>query len=335
METTTKTTETTTTVVTPDVAPAAIATAAANGKGTKTALPATLDPLEVRLQDDKSKNLYNIRLQGMLESPKWPGFLASVRRFGVQTPIIVRRDGDTFELLAGHRRTIAARLVNEELVAAGAKTLIRLPYTVRRTSDKDGMLVGALENAQREDNTPLQQAYLAQKLLELGATDEDAALALGVSEIYLKAHLLKLLETDDSIQADVEAGVIPAAAAVPLAGLPREEQRAIVAEEKAKAKAKGGKVKGKDIKAAAAVAKKKRGAQGPRKTNASTVAARPGIKEMQQAFVGALAWAAEPGLLKGKESKEQAVAELLGAVTGEGGRELFDFLVGLGSRRNG
>jgi ParB/RepB/Spo0J family partition protein len=302
----------------------------------------TIDPALLVLQDDKSSHLYNKRLETMQQSPKWASFCASVEKFGVVQPVLVRRDGDQLQLIAGHRRTVAARLVNESRKAAG-KPPIKVPYVLQKANDVRAGLVASLENEQREANTPLQTAHNAQALLQMGASDEEAALALGISEVYLKSFLLPLLDLDDSVQDDIKAGVVADLAMVPAAGLSREDQKAVLAEEKAKAKAagkKGGKVSTVAIKAA--IAKKKaetkaaprRGPRrGPRTVNATTVANRPSIKETKAAYLGAQVWVAEPTLYKLGPSTtvEQVVAELVGHITGEIESELFDFLVQIGS----
>ena len=98
---------------------------------------------------------------------------ASIRRHGLLQPIVVSRQGDGYELVAGHRRVLAAR-------AAGKTTI---PAVVRAgVSDGEMLELALVENLQRRDLDPFEEADGIQNLVAtLGLTHEEAARRLGRS----------------------------------------------------------------------------------------------------------------------------------------------------------
>jgi len=94
------------------------------------------------------------------------GLADSIRRFGVQQPVVVRRRGDRFELVAGERRCRASRL-------AGKATV---PAMVRELADEDAEELALIENVLREDLNPIEEAHAYGRLLErLGTLSAVAA----------------------------------------------------------------------------------------------------------------------------------------------------------------
>jgi ParB family chromosome partitioning protein len=117
----------------------------------------------------------------------------SIKERGLLQPIVVRRDGDGFELLAGERRFRAAKLAG----------LHRVPALIR---DKDDPLeVALIENLQREDLTPLEEAEALAGLIEShGYSHREVAGVLGKSRPYV-SNALSLLRLPDRVKADVHA----------------------------------------------------------------------------------------------------------------------------------
>ena len=109
----------------------------------------------------------------------------SIRAQGVMQPILARPlDGERYEILAGERRWRAARI-------AGLATV---PALVREVADKQALAVALIENIQREDLNPLEQANGIQRLIqEFGMTHVQAAEAVGRSRSGVP-NLLRLLE---------------------------------------------------------------------------------------------------------------------------------------------
>lgn len=116
---------------------------------------------------------------------------ASIREVGVLQPIVVRHQGRGFELVAGERRWRAARMAG----------LTHVPALVQESDDTDAMLRGLIENLQRSDLLPLEEADGLRALLELtGGTQEALAVRLGMSQSGL-ANKLRLLKLAPSTQA--------------------------------------------------------------------------------------------------------------------------------------
>lgn len=133
----------------------------------------------------------------------------SIREFGVLQPVVVRPDGDAYELVMGERRLRAA-------VAAGLDVI---PAIVRTTAD-DAMLRDALlENIHRVQLNPLEEAAAYQQLLdEFGSTHDELATRLGRSRPQV-SNTIRLLQLSVPVQRRVAAGVLSAGHARALLGL--------------------------------------------------------------------------------------------------------------------
>ncbi|MCW6048485.1 ParB/RepB/Spo0J family partition protein, partial [Enterobacter hormaechei subsp. xiangfangensis] len=93
----------------------------------------------------------------------------SIREKGLLQPLVVRPKGEGYELVAGERRLRAAEM-------AGLK---EIPVIIRDLTDQEAMEVALVENLQREDLTPLEEARGYQALLGLGLTQEEVAKRVG------------------------------------------------------------------------------------------------------------------------------------------------------------
>ena len=107
----------------------------------------------------------------------------SIKEHGVIQPIIVRKIGDKYEIIAGERRYRASQL-------AGKTTI---PALVRDIDDKETAKIALLENLQRSDLTPIEEAKTYQTILKLdNITQEELAANLGKSQSTV-ANKLRLL----------------------------------------------------------------------------------------------------------------------------------------------
>jgi len=121
---------------------------------------------------------------------------ASIKSSGVIQPIIVRRFGGTYQLIAGERRWRAAR-------QAG---LDRIPAIVREATDAQSIELALVENLLREDLNPIEAAQAYQKLLaEFGWTQEELAQRIGKDRTSI-ANCLRLLRLPEEIQTDLRSG---------------------------------------------------------------------------------------------------------------------------------
>jgi ParB family chromosome partitioning protein len=125
---------------------------------------------------------------------------ASIAEYGVLVPVIVRKRGDGFELIAGERRWRAS--------AALQRTTI--PAIVRESDDRDSLEVAIIENLQRENLNPLEEAAgFASLMDEYGFTQEDVAQRLGKSRPAV-ANALRLLALPDAIKVMLADGRLSA-----------------------------------------------------------------------------------------------------------------------------
>jgi len=127
-------------------------------------------------------------------------FVASFKRHGVIEPLIVRADTarQRLELVAGHRRLAAAK-------AAG---LERVPCVVRPMTDQERDEIRLIENIQREDLTPLEEAKAIRAYLERhNVTQAQLGVRLGKSQAWV-ANRLRLLETPPTIQDYIRRGIL-------------------------------------------------------------------------------------------------------------------------------
>jgi ParB family transcriptional regulator, chromosome partitioning protein len=134
----------------------------------------------------------------------------SIRHRGVIQPLLVRRapSGDFYEIVAGERRWRAAQI-------AGVHDL---PVIVHELSDRDALEVALLENVQRQDLSPLEEAEGYRRLIDdYRHTQEELAGALGKSRSHI-ANLLRLLGLPAAVRALLEQGALSAGHARALLG---------------------------------------------------------------------------------------------------------------------
>ncbi len=139
----------------------------------------------------------------------------SIRAHGVLQPILVRRLPDGYELIAGERRWRAARIAGLE----------RIPAIVRGglVDHEASLLLGLIENLQREDLDPVEEAQGIRRLIDqFGLTQEEAALRLGKHRVAI-AQALRLLSGCPAVLSAAGSGAISAGHARALVGLPGQE----------------------------------------------------------------------------------------------------------------
>lgn len=124
------------------------------------------------------------------DDEKLAALAESIKQHGVVQPLIVQQDGDSYRIVAGERRWRAARL-------AGLETV---PVIVRDLSDRQVMEVALIENLQREDLNPIEEAEAYEKLIsEYGMTQEEVASVVGKSRPAI-TNSIRLLSLDDEIK---------------------------------------------------------------------------------------------------------------------------------------
>ena len=140
----------------------------------------------------------------------------SIKSQGVMQPILVRplAEAGRYEVIAGERRLRAARLAG----------LDRVPVLVKAVPDEAAAVMALIENIQREDLNPLEEAQGLQRLVrDFGLTHEQAAQAVGRSR-SAASNLLRLLNLAESVQQMLLAGDLEMGHARALLALPAAEQ---------------------------------------------------------------------------------------------------------------
>ena len=118
------------------------------------------------------------------------GLADSIRSQGIIQPLLVRRVGDRYELIAGERRWRAARLAG----------LSKVPVVVKEVPDKDLLEIALIENIQRENLNPIEEAQAYQRLIEtVGLTQEALAARVGRDRSYI-TNYLRLLKLPEDLQ---------------------------------------------------------------------------------------------------------------------------------------
>ena len=114
----------------------------------------------------------------------------SIKEHGILQPIVVRKAGEKYELVVGERRFRAAKLIK----------LKEVPAIIKELTDQQMMELAILENLQREDLTPIEEAEAYQKLMEaLNLTQEQLAFRLGKSRPHIANHV-RLLALPENVR---------------------------------------------------------------------------------------------------------------------------------------
>ena len=146
-----------------------------------------------------------------------PGMLTelaeSIRKNGVMQPIIVRpssTQAGKYEIVAGERRSRAAQMAGLE----------QIPVIIREIPDKQALELALVENIQRQDLSPLEEAGGYQRLIEeFDYTQDELAATIGKSRSHV-ANLLRLLSLPEEIRSMLDKGELTAGHARALIGVP-------------------------------------------------------------------------------------------------------------------
>lgn len=190
------------------------------GKGINAFFPSTES-----VQDD---TVYELKLKELRPNPYQPRKVfdeeaiqelkASILEHGIIQPLIVRKSIKGYDIVAGERRYRAA-------VEAKLKTV---PAVVKNLTDKQMMQIALIENLQREDLNPMEEAAAYKRLMdELGVTQEELAKKLGKSRPHIANHL-RLLQLSPSVQNLLSEGKLSMGHGRALLGLKDKEKLPVV-----------------------------------------------------------------------------------------------------------
>jgi ParB family chromosome partitioning protein len=185
------------------------------GKGLSALIPDAPEPpragvLEVDI-DLLAPNAQQPRLH--IDDAKLQELAASIRSNGVIQPILVRRAGSSYHIIAGERRWRAAQLAG----------LLKVPVVIRDVAegaDKELLELALVENIQRENLNPVDEALAYQRLAEtFGLTQDQIAAAVGKDRSSV-ANFMRLLKLPDEVRTDLGSGALSMGHARALLGLP-------------------------------------------------------------------------------------------------------------------
>ena len=162
------------------------------------------DNFEKDIVEENEGNVTEIKLDDIRSNPYQPRktfdieslneLAKSIKEYGVVQPIIVKKSIKGYELVAGERRTKAAKI-------AGLK---KIPAIIKDFDDQEMMEIALVENIQREDLNPIDEATSISNIIKLrGYTQEEFANKFGKSRTYV-TNILGLLKLPDEVRKLVE-----------------------------------------------------------------------------------------------------------------------------------
>ncbi len=148
----------------------------------------------------------------------------SIEKHGLIQPIVLRKAGKGFEIVAGERRWRAARIIG----------LKEIPAIVKELTDEENMLLAIIENMQREDLNPIEEAEGIKQMIDTyGLTQEQVSLSVGKSRPYI-TNSLRLLKLPEIVRQLTAEGKISMGHARALAAIKDEDKQIELAERTAK-----------------------------------------------------------------------------------------------------
>jgi ParB family chromosome partitioning protein len=195
------------------------------GKGLSALIPDTIEPSISPIEVDIDRLSPNeLQPRGQMDTAALEDLARSIAANGIIQPIIVRRIGDRFQIIAGERRWRAARLAG----------LLHVPIVVREIApgaERSLLEVALIENIQRENLNPIEEALAYRRLADqFEMTQEAIATAVGKDRVTI-ANTLRLLKLPDDVRADVASGVLSMGHARALLALPDEAEQRRMARE--------------------------------------------------------------------------------------------------------
>ena len=162
--------------------------------------------------------------RGQMDDARLEDLANSIKSNGIIQPIVVRKIGDTYRIIAGERRWRAAQ-------RAG---LLKVPVVVRElgeNQDQDNLQLALIENIQREELNCIDEALAYRRLVEeFHLTQEQVAVAVGKDRTSVANHL-RLLKLPEEIRADLAAGTLSMGHARALLAIPTEQAQRNAARE--------------------------------------------------------------------------------------------------------
>lgn len=193
------------------------------GRGLRALIP--------EVEEAERKNFLSLRVDQIRSNPRQPRehfkkealeeLKESIRENGVVQPIVVRPQGGGYEIVCGERRFRAAQAVG----------LLEIPAVVREMNDEEALKCSIVENVQRDDLNPIEEAQAYQKLIgEFKMTQEKVAEVVGRDRSSI-SNTLRLLTLPKRIQNELIQGHLTMGHARAILALSGEEERLRLCEE--------------------------------------------------------------------------------------------------------
>ena len=186
------------------------------GKGLSALIPDAPEPRMSPLEVDVDRLSPNdLQPRGQMDHTALEQLAQSISSSGIIQPIVVRKVGDRFQIIAGERRWRAAKIAG----------LLRVPVVVREVRDGDEralLEMALIENIQREDLNPIEEALAYRRLADqFDMTQEAIAAAVGKDRTTV-ANVVRLLRLPDEVRNEVASGRLSMGHARALLGLSDE-----------------------------------------------------------------------------------------------------------------
>src|SRR6266536_2544509 len=194
------------------------------GKGLSALIPDLPEPRPgATLETDIDRLAPNeFQPRGHVDEARLQELAQSIKTNGVIQPIVVRKMGDRFQIIAGERRWRAAKLAG----------LLRVPIVVKTVApgqEKSLLEMALIENIQRENLNPIEEALAYRRLADDFQLTQDAIAAAVGKDRASVANLVRLLKLPDEVRAEVASGRLSMGHARALLGLATEQQQRTIA----------------------------------------------------------------------------------------------------------
>jgi len=194
------------------------------GKGLSSLIPEAGQPADAGLLLLEVKRIQPSRFQPRVDFGRLEGLVDSIRENGIVQPVIVRQEADGYRLIAGERRWRAAQIAG----------LDRIPAIVKKISEDRILQVALIENIQRKELNPIEEARAYEVLLtDLKLSHAEVAKRVGRDRSSV-SNSLRLLKLPDRAQDLVREGSVSLGHAKAIMAIPDAETQIKVAEEVAK-----------------------------------------------------------------------------------------------------
>ena len=186
------------------------------GKGLSALIPDAPEPRLSSIDVDIDRLAPNeFQPRGRVDQTRLEELARSIKSNGVIQPVVVRKVGDRFQIIAGERRWRAAQIAG----------LLRVPVVVRDVApgqERSLLETALIENIQRENLNPIEEARAYRRLSDqFQLTQEDIAAAVGKDRATV-ANVLRLLRLPEEVRAEVASGTLSMGHARALLALPTE-----------------------------------------------------------------------------------------------------------------